>query len=452
MLRSSVSRLVRNESMRLSSGSASAGATTGPSDMGHLVLARPGSSSCATDSGPLHLCMMSLAVTTPGRWDRPVEGGGDVLGVRAGTGDRLLAWLDAQQRRLVVLGFPYAVVMKYVDDGGGRHAALITYYGFLSIFPILLVATSVVSRVLVEPADAARGHGRSAAPPALQSTVNTALAAMPTSGLPLGLGIAGLLFSGTGVVFSAYETLNQLAGVPTPFSLPLGRRATRRVVLMVVVVLVGGLGVAALTVALRAGCPTSCNGLPPALATALVVFVVLVTAAALLVARPVRWRTSMVPAATGAVVVTLVLALGARLLAPLVARAGPVYGSFATVAGIFTLLYLVSQALLYAAEVAVVRHRGLWPRALVTSRPTPADILALTLLASVQERIPLAAGRGRVRPSRPEEAARPTVASRSDIHPDPRRPRRMTPRPALSATVDTPGRRLSTRCAGDELT
>jgi membrane protein len=33
-----------------------------------------------------------------------------------------------------VLGFPYPAVNKYRDDAGRREAALITYYGFLSIF------------------------------------------------------------------------------------------------------------------------------------------------------------------------------------------------------------------------------------------------------------------------------------------------------------------------------
>jgi membrane protein len=48
-----------------------------------------------------------------------------------------------------VLGFPYAVVKKYGDDAGGRQAALITCYGFLSIFPLLLlgVAVTVTSRL-----------------------------------------------------------------------------------------------------------------------------------------------------------------------------------------------------------------------------------------------------------------------------------------------------------------
>jgi hypothetical protein len=55
--------------------------------------------------------------------------------------------------------------------------------------------------------------------------------------------------------------------------------------------------------------------------------------------------------------------------------------------GTSALLYLVSQALLYAAEVAVVHYRRLWPRALDTSRPTPADFRALGSLATEQKRL-----------------------------------------------------------------
>jgi membrane protein len=71
-----------------------------------------------------------------------------------------------------------------------------------------------------------------------------------------------------------------------------------------------------------------------------------------------------------------------------VRRAGPAYGAFATVAGMFTLLYLLSLALVVAAEVAAVRHARLWPRAIDRSRPTAADAYALTLLAREQERAP----------------------------------------------------------------
>ena len=302
-------------------------------------------------------------------------------------GNRVATWYDTLQRRHSVLGFPYAVVRKYGDDGGWRHAALITYYGFLSLFPILLVAASVVSTALVNRPALREEMVAALLPPALQSTVNTALASMPVSGLPLAIGLVGLLLSGTGVVFSAYETLNHVAGVPRRARFHLVARYAR-VLLMVVVVLVGGLAVAALTVA-SGVLPDELQRIAANVATAVVVFLVLLAASALLVARRIPLRSSVLPAAMGALVVTVVLALGARLLGVLVARSGPVYGSFATVAGLFTLLYLVSQALLFAAEVAVVQQRRLWPRAVVTSEPTPADIAALSRLASTQERIPI---------------------------------------------------------------
>jgi membrane protein len=101
-------------------------------------------------------------------------------------------------------------------------------------------------------------------------------------------------------------------------------------------------------------------------------------------------RVAWPAAALGAVAVTAVITAGTRLLAAMVTRSGPIYGSFATVAGTFALLYLVSQALVYSAEVAAVRYAGLWPRALDQNRPTAADAHALALLAREQERIPAA--------------------------------------------------------------
>ena len=61
--------------------------------------------------------------------------------------DRITAWADRLQRKHGVLGFPYAVIKKYGDDAGARQAALITYYGFLSIFPLLLLGVAILSRV-----------------------------------------------------------------------------------------------------------------------------------------------------------------------------------------------------------------------------------------------------------------------------------------------------------------
>jgi uncharacterized BrkB/YihY/UPF0761 family membrane protein len=126
------------------------------------------------------------------------------------------------------------------------------------------------------------------------------------------------------------------------------------------------------------------------LGSAMIIFSVLLCGARLLLARPAPVRALWPAAVLGAAAVTLALNLGAPLLARLVTRAGPVYGSFATVAGMFALLYLVNQALVYAAEIAAVRYARLWPRALDVNQPTAADIRAQALLAREEERIPAA--------------------------------------------------------------
>ena len=61
---------------------------------------------------------------------------------------RITARLDEVQRRHPMFGFPLAVIYKYVDDQGSYLAALITYYAFVSLFPLLLIASTVLGVVL----------------------------------------------------------------------------------------------------------------------------------------------------------------------------------------------------------------------------------------------------------------------------------------------------------------
>jgi len=301
--------------------------------------------------------------------------------------NRVIAWADGVQQRHSVFGFPYAVIKKYGDDDGGREAALITYYGFLSIFPLLLLGVAILSRVLASNPDLRQKLITATVPEALQSTVEHSAATLPTSTIPFIAGLIGLLFSGTGVVFSAYQTLNHVAAVPRSVRASFFPRYAR-VFVMLAALLLGALAVGALTVTV-----TALPDLPgvdravAVLGSALVIFSVLLLGARMLLCRPAPFGAIWPAAALGAVTVTLVLNLGPVLLARLVSNAGAVYGSFATVAGLFALLYLVSQALVYSAEVAAVWYAHLWPRALDVNRPTEVDVRAMALLAREQERI-----------------------------------------------------------------
>jgi uncharacterized BrkB/YihY/UPF0761 family membrane protein len=308
----------------------------------------------------------------------------------SGLVNRVIAWVDRMQREHGVLGFPYAVVKKYGDDEGGRQAALITYYGFLSIFPLLLLGVAVLSRVLADHPDLRQRLIDAIVPQALRSTVEHSLTTLPTSPVPFVVGLIGLLFSGTGVVFSAYQTLNHVAAVRYRLRAGFFSRYVR-VFVVLAMLMAGALATGSLTVV-----ATALPGQPgvqraaAVLGSGLVVFAVLLFGAKLLLARPAPVRALWPGAIVGALAVTIVLNAGPPLLARLVIKAGPVYGSFATVAGMFALLYLVGQALVYAAEIAAVRYARLWPRALDLNHPTAADARALTLLAREQERIPSA--------------------------------------------------------------
>ena len=124
--------------------------------------------------------------------------------------------LDGLQRRHRWLGVPIAVVYKFADDQGGYLAALITYYGFLSLFPLLLVISTVLGFLL--PGN-----------PGLQEQlIDSALAQFPIigdqltstaqplrgSGVGLAIGIVVALYGGLGVAVAIQNALNQVWGVP----------------------------------------------------------------------------------------------------------------------------------------------------------------------------------------------------------------------------------------------
>src|SRR5438128_3332172 len=62
--------------------------------------------------------------------------------------ERVLRAADRFQQRHGALGFPVGVVKKFGDDHAGKHAALLAYYGFFSLFPLLLVFVTVLGYAL----------------------------------------------------------------------------------------------------------------------------------------------------------------------------------------------------------------------------------------------------------------------------------------------------------------
>ena len=70
--------------------------------------------------------------------------------------DKTVAKIDNWQRNRRFPAFVYSVIKKYGEDQAGYQAALLTYYGFLSLFPLLLVLTTLVGIFGGEQSDVKR--------------------------------------------------------------------------------------------------------------------------------------------------------------------------------------------------------------------------------------------------------------------------------------------------------
>ena len=113
---------------------------------------------------------------------------------------RVTERLDGYQRRHRWAGFPVAVIYKFFEDQGPYLAALITFYGFLSLFPLLLLLASVLGFVL-------QGN-----PDLQQRILDSALSQFPVIGDQLS-DPQGLQGSGAAVVIGGLVALYGALGV-----------------------------------------------------------------------------------------------------------------------------------------------------------------------------------------------------------------------------------------------
>ncbi|MGB7964574.1 MAG: YihY/virulence factor BrkB family protein [Propionicimonas sp.] len=316
-------------------------------------------------------------------------------------------WVDELQSRSNVVAFSYSAFKKYSDDEGSRLAALLAYYTFLSLFPLMIGGFAVLNEVLTGRPDLMQGLLAEIVPPDYQQQVIDAYEALPDSGPAFAFALVGLLMAGTGGIFSLYAMINQVFCVPYRYRYGFGPRYVR-VLLLVVLIGVGVLVVAVgsatvariadIAVLQRAGA---------FLLLWLFAFGLLYVAAVTLSRRRLGFGEVGLGAGLGSLAMTAVTSLGSVLVGQFVASSSAVYGAFATVVGIFSVLFLVSNAVVFCFEISVVRAWQLWPRGVDVNLLFPADERAYALLTLMDERMP---------------SQRNGVAFDAQGHDDPRRP------------------------------
>jgi YihY family inner membrane protein len=306
---------------------------------------------------------------------------GDVSSVH-----QLVGRIDAAQRRHKLLALPVAVFKKFGDDQAGKLASQIAYYGFFSLFPLLLVMVTVLGYVLV-------GH------PGLQKDLlDSALTQFPVVGkqlevsslrgnpAALTIGIVGALWAGLAALQAMENAMNDVWDVPIK-DRPNFIMSRLRAALLLVVLGAGVVGVVALSAigaySRRLGFAGNVVSLALAVALATGVFLL---AFRVLPNRELSWSTLLPGALVASAGFVVLQMIGSFYVTRVVKGASESYGVFAIVIGLLSWMHLLAQVVLLAAEVNVVRDQHLWPRSLHGDDITEADERALCRYAKVEER------------------------------------------------------------------
>jgi len=278
-----------------------------------------------------------------------------------------------------------AVIRKFGNDQAGSLAALLAYYAFFSILPLLLVFTTILGFVVQENGklyddiqNTVLGHF-----PGLQLTTH------PLTGKvsALVIGLLTSLWGGLGVTVAAQNAFARIWAVPFKDRPDFFRSRLRGLLLLMVLgaLFVVSAIVTALVTTTLSGPLLKIGGYATALALN---FGLYVAAFRFLTAPTIPTRSLWLGAAVAAAFLEILQLVGGIYVKHVVTHASETYGTFATVIGLLVWLHLIAQLTMYAAEVNTVIVRRLWPRSLLGPPDARADRETLTALAKVEERDP----------------------------------------------------------------
>jgi YihY family inner membrane protein len=304
--------------------------------------------------------------------------------------ERLVRRVDGFQQGSRPLGFLFAVVKKFGDDRAGMLAALMAYYGFLALFPLLLLLVTVLGIALHDNVSLQERVLNSALSdfPILGDQIRTNIHALRASPLAMVVGVLGLVWGSLGITQAAQFAMAQIWNVE-------GRDRpgfVTRVIRGLSFIAALGLGIALTSLLTQVGAFSGNHALwfrALSLATGTGVNVALsVTAFRILTPRQIELRDLAPGAVFAGVGWTLLQLGGTYLINHQLRHTSEVYGLFAVVLGLASWLYLEAQLTLYAAELNVVRARRLWPRSIVQPPLTEADRDVLRHIARQEIRRP----------------------------------------------------------------
>lgn len=250
----------------------------------------------------------------------------------------------------------------------GRNAALVAHYGFLSVFPLMLVFTTILGFVLENR------------PRLRERIIDSAFRRLPIIGQQIGqaperitgntvvliIGLLLALWAGMRAFNMLQSALDDIAEVALD-ERPNLVRTRGRSLLGIAIVGLAQVGSAVLATLAALDQFAVVHKLLLALGAVVVNSLVLAATYRWLCVHPFTWRQVAPGAMAAGVVFSILQLLGTAVVGRAIANASPVYGTFASVIGLISWLGLHSMVALLGAELNHLLPARRW------TPPPPAD-------------------------------------------------------------------------------
>jgi membrane protein len=282
------------------------------------------------------------------------------------TPKRLLGKIDRLQQATTATAFPAAVFKKFQDDGASRLAALISYWGFFALFPLLLALVSILGFVLegnpdfqADVVDSTVGQI-----PVIGDQLGRDVTSLKGSGTALVIGIVGAIWAGLGVTLAMGNALDVVWAVPRVDRPDFVSSRLRGLAVLAVAGTANVASTAVVTLARNGTIQPPLAGIASFSASVVVDFLIYLAAFRMLTTARVSTRQVLPGVVVGTMAWLGLQTLGGLYVEHVLARSSETYGVFAVVIGLLSWLWLAAQLTLVAAEVNVVLDQRLWPRSL----------------------------------------------------------------------------------------
>ncbi len=274
--------------------------------------------------------------------------------------------LENFQRKHTIVAFPIAVVKRYGDDKVGKQAALITYYAFLALFPLLLVFITLLALVANGSPELQSRITSQVFQyfPALGSELHDSVHTIRTSGLALVLELLVLFYGARGLAAQLQETFNDVWHVDKKHRPGFVGDNLRSFAMMASV----GIGIIIGTVSSYIlGTVLHLGIVGTVLITSLnlvITFGLFLAVFRLGTSDRIRLHWLIPGAIIAGIGVLIVQHFGSYIMQHELPKLQGTYGSFAFALGMIFWIYLQAQIIFYALVITAVRAQKDWPRKL----------------------------------------------------------------------------------------